>query len=184
MLGREKLLWIGAWIKQEKLWREQGHARGFAFTAVAAALGGCSGMSPQQWTGRETILALRDRSEKRGHGMGLLGTGTQSRNLAGSGHHVSLGTKSGAANGRNTSMTCSTQPSCKLTAPGRQGANAAKPKPSPNHALAWVLGESMGTGRATWLPWHPGAQPAVAPLCRGLAGTCREVALPRLDVPP
>lgn len=74
--------------------------------------------------------------------------------------------------------------SCKLSAPGRQGANAAKPKPSPNHALAWVLGESMGTGRATWLPWHPGAQPAEPPLCRGLAGTCREVALPHLDVPP
>lgn len=38
MLGREKLLWIGAWIKQDKPWMEQGHARGFAFTAGAAAL--------------------------------------------------------------------------------------------------------------------------------------------------
>lgn len=85
MLGREKLFWIGAWMKQDKLQMEQGHARGFAFTAVAAALSGCSRTSPQQWTGRETILALRDRLEKRVQGMGLLGTGTQSRNLAGSG---------------------------------------------------------------------------------------------------
>lgn len=45
MLGREKLLWIGAWMKQDKLRMEQGHARGFAFTAVAAALSGCSGSS-------------------------------------------------------------------------------------------------------------------------------------------
>lgn len=86
MLGRVRLLWVGAWIKQDKLWMEQGHARGFAFTAVATALSGCNGTRPQLWTGMETILALRDRLEKRGQGMGLLGTGTQSRNLAGSGH--------------------------------------------------------------------------------------------------
>lgn len=110
MLGRERLLRIGAWIKQDKLWMEQGHARGFAFTAVAAALSGCSGTSPQLWAGRETILALRDRLEKNDQGMGLLGTGTQSRNLAGSGHPVCLGTKSGATD-RETSSTCSTQPS-------------------------------------------------------------------------
>lgn len=111
MLGRERLLRIGAWIKQDKLWMEQGHARGFAFTAVAAALSGCSGTSPQLWAGRETILALRDRLEKNDQGMGLLGTGTQSRNLAGSGHPVCLGTKSGATDRRNPSSTCSTQPS-------------------------------------------------------------------------
>lgn len=131
MLGRAKLFWIGAWIKQDKLWMEQGHARGFAFTAAAAAWSGCNGLSPQLWTGRETILALWDRLEKRGQGMGLPGTGTESRELAGSGHLVSLGTKSGAANGRNTSMSCSTQPRWKLKALGRQGANTAEPKPSP-----------------------------------------------------
>lgn len=73
--------------------------------------------------------------------MGLLGTGTQGRNLAGSGHRVSLGTKSGAANGRNASMTCSTQLSWKLNAPGRQGANAAKPKPSPTMAQPGFCGQ-------------------------------------------
>lgn len=128
MLGKVRLLWIRAWIKQDKLWMEQGHARGFAFTAVAAALSGCSGMSPQVWTG--TILALRDRLDKRGQDMGLLWTGTQSRNLAGFGHRVCLGTESGAANGRNSSMACSAQPQA-----GRE--QTAEPKPSP----AWVLGQ-------------------------------------------
>lgn len=159
MLGRVRLFWIGAWIKQDKLWMEQGHARGFAFTAVAAALSGCSGTSPQLWTGRETILALWGRLEKRGQGMGLFRTGTQSRNLAGSGHRVSLGTKSGASNGRNASMICSTQLSWKPNAPGRQGANAAKPKPSPTPCPSLGFGSSM----ANLLPWHPGALPAAAP---------------------
>lgn len=170
MLGRVRLCWIGAWIKQDKLWMEQGHARGVGFTAVAAALSGCNGASPQLWAGRETILALRDSLEQRGQGMGLLGTGTRSRNLAGSGHCVSLGTKNGAAHGRNPSMSCSTRPSWKLSAPGRQGANTAKPKPSPTMP-SLGFGGSMATGRGTPLPWQPGALPAAAPLCGGLADT-------------
>lgn len=80
------------------------------------------------------------------------------------------GTRSGAANGRNPSMACSTQPSWKLSAPGRQGANTAKPKPSPTMP-SLAFGGSMATGRATPLPWHPGALPAAAPLCGGLADT-------------
>lgn len=62
--------------------------------------------------------------------------------------------------------------------------------PSPNHlppCPSLDFGGSMATGRGTPLPWHPGALPAVAPLCRGLADTCSpagEVALPHLDVPP
>lgn len=61
---------------------------------------------------------------------------------------VTLGTKGGAA-GRNASMTCSTQPSWKLNAPGRQGANTAKPKLSPTTpqpgfwGTAWEQGEPL-----------------------------------------
>lgn len=150
MLGREKLFWIGAWIKQDKLWMEQGHARGFAFTAVAAALSGCSGTSPQQWTGRETILVLRDRSEKRGQGMGLLETGAQSRNLAGSGSSLCV---SG-----HKEWSCQWE-KC-FHDPGRQGANAAEPKPSPTMPQPGFWGTAREQGE---------------PLCSpGILGHCQQ----------
>lgn len=72
MLGRAKPLWLVAWFKQDKLWTEQGHARGFAFTAVAAALSGCNVASPQPWTAKGSSPGPKERLEKRGQGMGML----------------------------------------------------------------------------------------------------------------
>lgn len=140
---------------------EQGHAGGFAFTAGAAALSGCSGMNPQLWNGRETILALRDSLETRNQGMGLLGT--QSRNLAGSGHCA--GHKEWSCQRDKPFHDLPHPAQLKLSGPGRQGANTARPKASPTMP-SWGLGAA---GRATPLPWHPGALPAAAPLCGGLS---------------
>lgn len=52
-------------------------------------------------------------------------------------------------------MTCSTQPSWKLDAPGRQGAKAAKPKPSPTMPQPGFWGqhgnrESHSAPLASW----------------------------------
>lgn len=81
-------------------------------------------------------------------------------------------------------MTCSTQPNWKLNAPGRQGANSAKPKLSPTTPQPGFWGTAWEQGEPLCSPGILGALPAAAPLCRGLADTCREVALPHLDVPP
>lgn len=61
MLGRAKLLWLVAWFKQDKLWMEQGHARGFAFTAAVTALSGCNVASPQAWTGKGNGPGPKDK---------------------------------------------------------------------------------------------------------------------------
>lgn len=153
MLRRVRLLWIGAWIKQDKLWMEQGHARGFAFTAVAAALSGCNGMSPQLRTGRETILALRDRLEKRGQGMGLLGTGTQSRNLAGSGHKE----WSCQQEKRFHDLLHSAQ--LEAGCPRQAGSKGCQAQTISHHAPAWVLG-------AAWQQGEPLCSPGILGHCQ------------------
>lgn len=178
MLGKVRLFWIGAWIKQDKLWMEQGHARGFAFTAVAAALSGCSGMSPQLWTGRETNLALWDRLEKRGQGMGLLGTGTQSRNLAGSGH------KEWSCQWEKCFHDLLDSAQLEAECPRQAGSKCCQAQTISHHAPAWVWG-AAGQLCFPGILGHCQQQPL--PLCRGLADTCSptgEMALPHLDVPP
>lgn len=149
------------WIKQDKLWMEQGHAGGFAFAAGAAALSGCNGVTPQLWNGRETILALRDSLENRGQGMGLLGT--QSRNLAGSGRCA--GHKEWSCQKEKPFHGLLYPAQLKLSAPGRQGANSAKAKASPtmpslgfggsreSHCMALA---SWGTASSSPSPWGPG----------------------------
>lgn len=70
MLRRVRLLWIGAWIKQDKLWMEQGHARGFAFTACCCSTEWLQQDEPtaEDWKGNNPGSKGHVGKEGPGHG--------------------------------------------------------------------------------------------------------------------
>lgn len=163
---------------------EQGHARGFAFTAVAAALSGCNGRSPQLWTGRETILALRDRLEKGGQGMGLLGTQQEPGWLW---PPCVSGRKEWSCQQQKCFHDLLHSAQLEAGCPRQAGSKRCQAQTISHHAPARVLGAAWQQGEALHSPGILGHCQQRPLSDRGLADTCSpagKVALPRLDVPP
>lgn len=146
---------------------EQGHARGFAFTAVAAGLSGCNVASPQPWTGKGSGPGPKERLEKRDQGMGLLRTGGESRNQNGLCAPVCLW-----AQRAKLHMEETLPPSAGLSAqpegPRQAGSKHHKPKTSPITPRPGFRGTAQGEGAL--LPLAPETLPAVTPLCMGTVG--------------